>query len=166
MTIRAFVGIGSNLGDRSAHCARATSALGRLPDTVLVRRSPWIETPPQEGVAGGMFLNGVAEVATSLSPRALLEGLQAIEVGMGRPARHGRATARSIDLDILLYGDRRVEEADLVIPHPRMAERRFVLEPLSAIAPGVRHPVLQLTASELLRRLNGAKPETPAGAVP
>ncbi len=157
MTVRAFIGIGSNLGDRSAHCAEATAALGRLPRTALVRISGWIETPPQEGVAGGPFLNGVAEIATELSPRALLQSLQAIEIAAGRPAGHRRGTARVIDLDILLYGDRLVRESDLALPHPRMAMRRFVLEPLAAIAPDVRHPVLNLTAAELLGRLDAAK---------
>jgi 2-amino-4-hydroxy-6-hydroxymethyldihydropteridine diphosphokinase len=157
MTVRAFIGIGSNLGDRSAHCAAAKTALGRLPRTALVRISPWIETPPQEGVTGGPFLNGVVEIATELSPRALLQSLQAIEIAAGRPAGHRRGTARVIDLDILLYGDCLVRESDLAVPHPRMAMRRFVLEPLAAIAPGVRHPVLNLTAAELLGGLDAAK---------
>ena len=161
MTIRAFIGIGSNLGDRSARCAEAVVALGRLPRTALVRLSPWIETQPQEGVEGGAFLNGVAEIATALSPRVLLWHLQAIEVASDRPANHRPGTARSLDLDILLYGDGLVREADPVIPHPRMAERRFVLEPLTAIAPDLRHPVLHCTAADLLRRLDAAEHGTP-----
>jgi 2-amino-4-hydroxy-6-hydroxymethyldihydropteridine diphosphokinase len=166
MTVRAFIGIGSNLGDRVAHCAEAVAALGRLPTTRLVRVSPWIETPPHEGVAGGRFLNGVAEIATELSPRALLQSLQAIEVALGRPAMHCHGMARAMDLDILLYGERLVREVDLVIPHPRMAGRRFVLEPLTAIAPDVRHPVLQLTVAEQLRRLDTATDGTPAEIAP
>jgi len=166
MTVRAFIGVGSNLGDRSAHCAEATAALGRLPRTALVQISPWIETPPQEGVAGGTFLNGVVELATELSPRALLQSLQVIEIAAGRPAGHRRGAARSMDLDILLYGDSLVREVDLAVPHPRMAERRFVLEPLAAIAPDVRHPVLKLTAADLLRRLDTAKHEKLGRAAP
>ena len=166
MTIRAFVGIGSNLGDRLAHCDAAAAALGRLPRTTMVRLSPWIETAPQEGVAGGPFLNGVAEIATELLPDALLQSLQAIEVALGRPADHRRGMARAMDLDLLLYGDCLVNELNLVIPHPRMAERRFVLEPLAAIAPDVRHPVLQVTAADLLRRLETTKPGMPAGVAP
>ena len=166
MTIRAFIGIGSNLGDRSARCAEAAAALGRLPQTALVRLSPWIETEPQEGVEGGPFLNGVAEIATALSPRGLLQHLQAIEVASHRPANHPPGTARSLDLDILLYGDCLLREADLLVPHPRMAERRFVLEPLTAIAPDLRHPVLHRTVAELLRRLDTTNQATSTGAAP
>ena len=166
MTTRAFIGIGSNLGDRLARYAAAAAALGRLPRTALVRLSPWIETQPQEGVEGGAFLNGVAEIATALSPRVLLRHLQAIEVESDRPANHRLGTARSLDLDILLYGDGLVREADPVIPHPRMAERRFVLEPLTAIAPDLRHPVLHRTVAELLRRLDTTNQATSTEAAP
>jgi 2-amino-4-hydroxy-6-hydroxymethyldihydropteridine diphosphokinase len=166
VTVRAFIGIGSNLGDRLAHCAAAAAALGQLPRTTMLRLSHWIETAPQEGVAGGPFVNGVAEIATELLPRDLLRSLQAIEVAFGRPADHRHGMARAMDLDVLLYGDYLVDEVNLVIPHPRMAERRFVLEPLAAIAPDVRHPVLQVTAADLLRRLETPKPGTPAGVAP
>jgi 2-amino-4-hydroxy-6-hydroxymethyldihydropteridine diphosphokinase len=117
-----------------------------------------METAPAEGAEGGPFLNGVAEIETGLSPRSLLGELRAIEAGLGRAALRRRGAARTIDLDVLLYGDLRLDEPDLVIPHPRMADRRFVLQPLASIAPDVRHPVLQLTASELLRRLERAGP--------
>ena len=100
MTNRAFIGIGSNLGDRVARCAEAAAALGRLPRTALVRLSPWIETQPQEGVEGGAFLNGVAEIATALSPRVLLRHLQAIEVASDRPANHRPGTARRCEKPI------------------------------------------------------------------
>lgn len=159
MTVRAFIGIGSNLGDRLRWCRAAEERLARLPGTRLVQVSPPIETAPAEGAEGGPFLNGVAEIETDLSPQALLRELLAIEAALGRPRERQRGAARTLDLDLLLYGDRRVEEPGLVVPHPRMASRRFVLQPLASIAPDVRHPVLQLTASELLLRLEGTAPQ-------
>jgi 2-amino-4-hydroxy-6-hydroxymethyldihydropteridine diphosphokinase len=148
-----FIGIGSNLGDRLAHCRAAVDRLGLLPGTILLRVSPTFESAPQEGVEGGPFLNAVAEIATTLPPRQLLDHLREIEVALGRPADHLPGMARSMDLDLLLYGDAVIREADLRIPHPRMAERRFVLAPLVALGPALCHPVLQVTVAELLRRL-------------
>lgn len=166
MKVRAFIGMGSNVGDRHTHCAEARTRLGRLPETELLRVSPLVETEAAEGVAGGPFLNGVAELATGLSPLDLLRGLRAIEDALGRPPGHPPGTARTIDLDILLYGDRIVREAGLDIPHPRLAQRRFVLEPLVAIAPNVRHPVLNLSAADMLRGLEAAAPPRPASDAP
>jgi len=162
MRVRAFIGIGSNAGDRHAHCAEAEALLRRLPETRLLRVSPLVETEPAEGVAGGPFLNGVAELATALSPRELHHALRAIEDALGRPPGHPSGAARTIDLDILLYGERIVREVGLDIPHPRMAQRRFVLEPLVAIAPNARHPVLNLSAADLLRGLETARSPHPA----
>jgi len=155
---RAFIGIGSNLGDRLANCQTAIDRLDRPPGTALVRVSTLVESEPQEGVEGGRFLNTVAEIATSLPPRQLLGQLQQIEVALGRAADHLPGTARPMDLDLLLYGDAVICETDLTIPHPRMAERRFVLAPLVALDPTLRHPVLQVAMAELLRRLG---PEAP-----
>ena len=166
MKVRAFIGMGSNVGDRHAHCAEAQTRLGRLPETEVLRVSPFVETEAAEGVAGGPFLNGVAELGTALSPLDLLRALQAIEDALGRPPEHAPGTARTIDLDILLYGDRIVREARLNIPHPRLAQRRFVLEPLVALAPNVRHPVLDLSAAEMLRRLEVAAPSLPVSETP
>jgi len=151
--VKAFIGIGSNLGDRLEHCRAALGRLGHLPDTIVVGISPFSETEPEEGVEGGLFLNAVAEIITSLSPRELLQHLQGIETALGRPPGHCGGMARTMDLDILLYGDAVIHEPDLTIPHPRMARRRFVLAPLAALAPTLRHPVLKATAVELLRRL-------------
>ncbi len=162
MSVRAFVAIGSNLGDRRAHCAEGAAQLARLPETALRRVSGLIETPPAEGAAGGPFLNGVAELTTALSPVDLLRTIQAIERALGRPSDHRPGTARTLDLDILLYGDHVVREAGLIIPHPRMSQRRFVLEPLAAIAPDVRHPILHLTAADMLRRLDTPEAARPA----
>jgi 2-amino-4-hydroxy-6-hydroxymethyldihydropteridine diphosphokinase len=156
--VRAFIGIGSNVGDRHAHCVEAQARLARLPETELLRVSPFLETEPAEGVAGGPFLNAVAELATALSPLDLLRALRAIEDALGRPPGHRPGTARSMDLDILLYGDRIVREIGLDIPHPRLAQRRFVLEPLATLAPNVRHPILNLSAADMLRGLEAAVP--------
>ncbi len=165
MTVRAFIGIGSNLGDRESWCRAAAARLGQLPGSRLVRVSPLLETAPAEGAEGGAFLNGVAEIATDLSPRELLQALRTIEGAFGRSAERPRGAARTIDLDLLLYGSLHLDEPDLVIPHPRMARRRFVLQPLACIAPDIRHPVLQLTASELLERLGEtAGPSSEAGS--
>ena len=153
MRIQAFIGIGSNLGDLLANCRAAIDRLGYLPGTEFVRASPFIESDPQEGVEGGRFLNAAAEIATTLPPRQLLGHLQKIEVGLGRAADHLPRAARPMDLDLLLYGDTVICEADLTIPHPRLAKRRFVLVPLAALDPALRHPLLQVTVAELLRRL-------------
>ncbi|HSD50449.1 MAG TPA: 2-amino-4-hydroxy-6-hydroxymethyldihydropteridine diphosphokinase [Candidatus Methylomirabilis sp.] len=164
MRVQAYIGIGSNLGDRLGWCRAALDRLDLLPDTRLIRVSPILESAPQEGVEGGLFLNAVAEIVTSLLPRRLLGHLRDIEAALGRPLGHEPRSARTMDLDILLYGDMVVSEPDLVIPHPRMIHRRFVLAPLVAIAPATRHPILGITVEELLRRL---RPETsvPLGGV-
>lgn len=163
MSVQAYIAIGSNLGDRRANCHQALDRLGRLPETTLLRVSSLIETQPEEGVAGGAFLNGVAEIVTELAPCPLLNHLQAIEVALGRVAPHGRGTARTMDLDLLLYGDLVMHEADLSIPHPRMASRRFVLAPLAELAPGLHHPVLRVMIQELLRRLDPTGCVSPSG---
>jgi 2-amino-4-hydroxy-6-hydroxymethyldihydropteridine diphosphokinase len=163
VTVRAYVAIGSNQGDRLLNCGAALDRMGRLPGTTLLRTSPLIQSEPAEGVAGGAFLNGVAEIATELSPRPLLTYLQAIESALGRARQHEPGSARTIDLDLLLYGDLVMHEAGLVVPHPRMTARRFVLEPLAALAPGLRHPVLNATIEELLRRLDPNRRVSPSG---
>jgi 2-amino-4-hydroxy-6-hydroxymethyldihydropteridine diphosphokinase len=163
VTVRVYVAIGSNQGDRLVNCAAALDRLGRLPGTTLLRTSPLIQTEPSEGVAGGPFLNGVAEIETEMPPRPLLIHLQAIEAALGRETQHTPGTARTMDLDLLLYGDLVMEEADLIVPHPRMTARRFVLEPLAALAPGLRHPVLNATVEELLRRLDPTLRVSPSG---
>lgn len=151
-TTVAYVAIGANQGDRRAQCERAVAALGRVPGVQVLRVSAWRETRAEGPVAQGDFINGVAQVATTLPPRALLEACLAVERAMGRQ-RGQRWGPRVIDLDVLLFGDAVVDEPGLAVPHPEMTRRRFVLEPLAEIAPDAVHPGTGLTAADLLARL-------------
>jgi 2-amino-4-hydroxy-6-hydroxymethyldihydropteridine diphosphokinase len=143
-----YLSLGSNIGERAENIARAIAALAEC-DVRVVRRSALYETEPVEFLAQDWFLNCVVEVETELSPGELMRALLEIERSMGRE-RVTLKGPRIVDMDILLYGARVVREADLEIPHPRMAERRFVLVPLAEIAVGVVHPVLKQTIAELL----------------
>ncbi len=128
--MRAFLGLGSNVGDRRAVLRRAVAS---LPDVVAV--SPVYETEPVGGPPGqGRFLNLVVELSTERTPRALLELGARLEAAAGR-VRAERWGPRPLDVDVLLVGDEKVAEPDLVVPHPRMWERRFVLAPLADLAP-------------------------------
>ncbi|MFT3719899.1 2-amino-4-hydroxy-6-hydroxymethyldihydropteridine diphosphokinase [Pseudorhodoferax sp.] len=150
--VTAFIGLGANLGDAQAAIASALAALDRLPGTRLVRASSVYRTAPVD--AGGPdYLNAVAEVATTLVPLALLDRLQALEHAAGRlrPYRHA---PRTLDLDLLLYGDATIDEPRLAVPHPRMWQRAFVLHPLREIAPQrVPEHLLQPVAGQRIERL-------------
>ena len=143
-----FLSLGSNIGERARNIARAIAELPEHGVRVVGRYSLY-ETEPVEFLAQGRFLNCVVEVETELEPAELMRALLDIERSMGRE-RVTPKGPRIIDMDILLFGSRVVREADLEIPHPRMAERRFVLVPLVKIAPAVVHPVLKKTVAELL----------------
>jgi 2-amino-4-hydroxy-6-hydroxymethyldihydropteridine diphosphokinase len=149
--IDAWVGLGSNLGDRLGNLATAVGLLSREPGFSLRRVSLAYETEPV-GPPQPRYLNAVAQVGTLLSPRATLQRLQGIEERMGR-VRHERWGSREIDLDILLYGDRVVEETGLRIPHPLLEGRAFALVPLAEIAPDTVYPGRPLTVRELRDRL-------------
>ena len=154
MSERAYIGIGSNLGDRVEHCRQAIRAISGVPGVTAMRVSSLYETAPVPPASGGWFVNGVASVDTTLRPEALLEELLRIERAMGRAAARARGEDRKIDLDLLLVGSQVVERPDLVLPHPRMHKRRFVLVPLCELAPDLRHPVLGITMRALLERLD------------
>jgi len=149
---RVFVGMGSNLGKRRSNLSEALEQLGNLKDTEIVKCSSIIETAPEGGPKQGLFLNVVVELDTKLDPHVLVEQFLAIEEAMGR-ARQQRWGPRIIDLDLLLYGDAMIADDTLIVPHPLMHRRRFVLEPLCEIAPEAVHPVLGLEAKDLLAEL-------------
>lgn len=141
-----YLSIGSNLGDRAANLSTAIERLSKLGDVNAV--SSFYETEPVDYTAQPWFLNCAVAVETELMPRQFLARIQAIEQGMGRRRVQVKGP-RVIDLDILLFGRSIVELPDLIIPHPEMHERRFVLEPLAEIAPEVRHPVFKRTVRQL-----------------
>jgi 2-amino-4-hydroxy-6-hydroxymethyldihydropteridine diphosphokinase len=151
-----LLALGSNLGDRHARLNAAIAQLSAHSAVTLSARSAWFLTPPIGGPPGqGEFVNAAVRVDTTLAPAALLELLRTIEQRLGRQ-RHERWDARSVDLDLLLYGEHVVRTPPLTIPHPRMAFRRFVLEPAAEVAPEMRHPVLGWTVQRLLEHLNTA----------
>lgn len=130
---RVFVALGSNVGDRAGHLAAARDALGRLPATRLVAASAVEETAPLGGMAQPPYLNQMVLLDTELEPHALLAALQAIERARGR-VRTTRWGPRTLDLDIVAYGDRQVRDPDLVIPHPELPRREFWQRELSELA--------------------------------
>jgi 2-amino-4-hydroxy-6-hydroxymethyldihydropteridine diphosphokinase len=149
----ALVALGSNLEPRAEHIERALRELKVLPGTRLVASSALHETAPVDCPPGsGPFLNAVALLETDLPPRALLGALQALESIHGR-TRGAPNAPRTLDLDLLLHGETVLREPDLVLPHPRMHERRFVLAPAAEVAPALRHPLLRRTLRELLEAL-------------
>jgi 2-amino-4-hydroxy-6-hydroxymethyldihydropteridine diphosphokinase len=149
---RVFLGFGSNIGDRAANIERACRLIAEIEGVRLVRTSSLIETEPVGYENQPDFINAVLEIGTALTPRELLTATKEIEQRMGR-TRTVRFGPRIIDVDILLFGQRVIDEPGLTIPHPRMHERRFVLGPLAEIAPEAVHPVSKKTVTELYNDL-------------
>ena len=149
---RVYLGLGSNLGDRAANLANALELIGQ--SVALDTSSALYDTDPWGYVEQPSFLNCACGGWTTLNPRALLRAVKEVERALGREPTFPNGP-RVLDVDILFYGQRVIREPGLEIPHPRLAERAFVLVPLAEIAPQVLHPVLNLTVGELLRTVAG-----------
>jgi 2-amino-4-hydroxy-6-hydroxymethyldihydropteridine diphosphokinase len=139
---RAYVGLGANLGDREASLRAAVDRLAEAPGIEVVAVSSFRETDPVGYLDQPRFLNGAVALETELPPRELLETLLEIERSLGRTREGRRFGPRTIDLDLLVYGDRTVDEDGLQVPHPRLQERAFALEPLLELEPGLVVPGL------------------------
>lgn len=145
-----FLGLGSNLGDKAGNCLRALEGISASHHTHIQAVSSLYKTEPIGYRDQDWFINCVAQVSTTLLPLPLQRFLQGIEQEMGR-IRTFQMGPRLIDIDILFYGAEVVEEAGIIIPHPRLHERGFVLVPLAELAPGLSHPILKKTIDELLK---------------
>lgn len=149
----AYIALGSNLGDRELNLLRAVAEVGRLPGSRVTGLSSFYETSPVGNVTQNTFYNAVLKLSTGLSPRTLLTHLLRIETDCFKRTRTVPDGPRRMDLDLLLYGTEIISEEDLIVPHPRMTERRFVLQPLVEIAPQLVHPVSKITVTHLLALL-------------
>jgi len=151
--IDAYIALGSNSGDRELNLLRSVAELGKLPASKVTGLSPFYQTSPVGNLNQENFYNAVLRISTGLAPRPLLNHLLRIETEIFKRTRTIHQGPRSMDLDLLLYGSDSIDEPDLIVPHPRMAERRFVLQPLCDIAPQLLHPVVGRTFRELLDAL-------------
>lgn len=157
----AYVAVGANLGDREGVLAQTIRALESEVDLILRAASPVFETDPIGPGGQGAYLNAILELHVWLSPGELLERLQATEFGMGRDRSEGavRWGARTLDLDLIFFGDRCIDRPELVVPHPRAHVRGFVMRPMAALAPDFVHPILGLKIERILRELPEAERE-------
>ena len=150
----AYISVGSNLGDRRLNCLKGLERLTEEGHTILVARSGFYITEPVDFIEQDWFVNAVAKVETRLSPCSLLEALMTIETALGRRRDSVRFGPRTIDLDIILYDRQVIDSPELVVPHPRMHKRRFVLAPICDIDPELLHPTLNRTMGQLLESLD------------
>jgi len=158
----AYIGIGSNMGDKVLNCKNAIEEMNRLPGCTVTASSSFYKTEPVGMENQDWYINCVSQLNTYLNPFQLIKALLSIEHAMGRRRRR-RWEARIIDLDILLFGQEIIRSRDLVVPHPLMQERRFVLEPLAQLSPEFMHPVLKVTIRRLLEGLPMGPSVEPAG---
>jgi len=161
-TAVAYISVGSNLGDRGAHLAAALDGLRETAGIDPIRVSPVFETQPIGPPPQGPYWNAVVAVRSRLTPRELLDRLFAIERDRGRTRGAVRNSARTLDLDLLLFGDLVIDEPGLTLPHPRLHERAFVLEPLTAIAGHVLHPLSGERIDALAARVRDPRAVRPA----
>jgi 2-amino-4-hydroxy-6-hydroxymethyldihydropteridine diphosphokinase len=150
----AYISVGSNLGDKLVRCRQGIAQVAALPETLLTASSPFYCTAPMDYLEQDWFVNAAIKVATDLPPLRLLAALQEIQRQAGRTTDKIRFGPRLLDLDILLYDDLVIDRPELVLPHPRMHKRRFVLKPLCDIDPKTFHPVLQQPVDRLLAELD------------
>lgn len=150
--VLAYIGVGSNLGNRLKNILSAKNLLENTDNIEFLKISSIIETEPVGGPRQGRFLNAVFEINTELSPEELLETLNDLEAKLGRK-RTVKWGPRSIDLDILFYGDMIIDTVDLKIPHPLLHERRFVLEPLNELNPELEHPIYKEKIKDILKKV-------------
>jgi 2-amino-4-hydroxy-6-hydroxymethyldihydropteridine diphosphokinase len=147
----AYLGLGSNLGNRQSNLAKACELLVSDRQTMKRVSSTW-ETAPRDVLDQPFFLNQVVEIETDLFPRQLLTRAKQVEHEMGRVTTRAKGP-RVIDIDVLLYANAIVNTGDLKIPHPALHERRFVLEPLAELVPGLRHPLTKQTVQQMLTKV-------------
>ncbi|MBI3756161.1 MAG: 2-amino-4-hydroxy-6-hydroxymethyldihydropteridine diphosphokinase [Deltaproteobacteria bacterium] len=152
----AFISIGSNIGDRFENCKKAIASLAGQEGITIVKTSSFYETEPWGEIEQGWFINCVVEIKTELVSKDLLVLLLTIEKEFGRN-RAEKGGPRSIDFDIIFFNSEIIKTENLIIPHPLLHKRRFVLMPLSEIAPDVIHPVLKKSAADLLSQVNDDK---------
>lgn len=153
MEIETYIALGSNLGDRELNLLRAIAEVGKLPGCKVTALSSFYETSPVGTVKQDSFYNAVLRLSTSLEARSLLNQLLRIEDDIFKRVRTINQGPRRMDLDLLIYGDWVINEEDLVVPHPRLTERRFVLQPLCEIAPNLLHPLAGKCIYEILASL-------------
>jgi 2-amino-4-hydroxy-6-hydroxymethyldihydropteridine diphosphokinase len=151
-----YIGIGSNLGNALKNCRHAVESLSLTTGVEITRFSPFYKTEPVGIENQNLFINAVVEIKTALSARNLFQALQNIEKGMGRK-RELKGGPRVIDLDLLFYGQAVIQDADLIVPHPEIQKRRFVLEPLCEIASYFIHPAFGVSIRGLKDRLSDNK---------
>ncbi|MCK4249150.1 MAG: 2-amino-4-hydroxy-6-hydroxymethyldihydropteridine diphosphokinase [Candidatus Omnitrophica bacterium] len=152
MSNQVFIGLGSNISPRHDFIKKALKYIEET-GMSLIKLSHFYETEPVGGIVQGKFINAAAQIQTTFKPEELIKIFKGIEKKLGRDLKAPKWGPRQIDLDILIYQDKIISENELIIPHPLMHTRRFVLEPLTEIAPGLQHPVLKQTVMELLSSL-------------
>ena len=148
----AYIGIGSNIGNRLSHCRQAIGEIRQFPGSAVTAVSSFYDTEPLEMPDQDWFMNAVIALNTGFSPLELLDRCQTIEESLGRK-RLIRYGPRTIDLDLLFYGQRVMKTDRLILPHPKLHQRRFVLTPLAEIAPDLLHPIIKKSMAELLNQV-------------